>query len=249
MSGHRWGIQWARTVRRTPATPLIGSSRWRGIHATRTPRDERTPCEGMSSTADRRFQGVGTDADRAGYQACVCARVSARLSKQKPSPTAKAYRPLAKDGQAFYRPAPPLWLTGHLSQAGLNQMSLRLRQQRDWFSVDGEFRLDDGEVARFAPALNLRSLGGDRLGALAKRMVFLGGCGLFPGDPVGGLRWPGRRWIVGWKSGGRYARVEWRKPAWDGGCFGLALSQRVFSSIRLLRGKSFSASKAARASA
>ena len=42
-----------------------------------------------------------------------------------------------------------------LGQAGLNQFSLKLQQQRDWFSVKGELRLDNGEVIEMQRLLEL----------------------------------------------------------------------------------------------
>ncbi|MGZ8245762.1 DEAD/DEAH box helicase [Methylomagnum sp.] len=42
-----------------------------------------------------------------------------------------------------------------LGQAGLNQMSLAVKRQRDWFSVSGELKLDDGEVLSLQRLLEL----------------------------------------------------------------------------------------------
>ncbi|MFM8445466.1 MAG: DEAD/DEAH box helicase [Methylococcus sp.] len=42
-----------------------------------------------------------------------------------------------------------------VGQADLTRMSVQLKQQRDWFSVDGELRLDDGEVIRMQTLLAL----------------------------------------------------------------------------------------------
>ena len=42
-----------------------------------------------------------------------------------------------------------------VGQADLTRMSLQLKQQRDWFSVDGELRLDDGEVIQMQTLLAL----------------------------------------------------------------------------------------------
>lgn len=42
-----------------------------------------------------------------------------------------------------------------LGQAGLSQFSLKLKQQRDWFSVSGELKLDDGQVVNMQRLLEL----------------------------------------------------------------------------------------------
>ena len=42
-----------------------------------------------------------------------------------------------------------------LGQAGLNQFSIKIKQQRDWFSVSGELKLDDGQVLNMQRLLEL----------------------------------------------------------------------------------------------
>jgi superfamily II DNA or RNA helicase len=42
-----------------------------------------------------------------------------------------------------------------LGQAGLNRFGLRVQQQRDWFSLDGELKLDNGEVLNMQRLLEL----------------------------------------------------------------------------------------------
>jgi len=42
-----------------------------------------------------------------------------------------------------------------LGQAGLKQFSIKLKQQRDWFSVSGELKLDDGQVVNMQRLLEL----------------------------------------------------------------------------------------------
>ena len=42
-----------------------------------------------------------------------------------------------------------------LGQAGLSQFSIKVKQQRDWFSVSGELKLDDGQVLNMQRLLEL----------------------------------------------------------------------------------------------
>lgn len=42
-----------------------------------------------------------------------------------------------------------------LGQAGLNQFSIKIKQQRDWFSINGDLKLDDGQVLNMQRLLEL----------------------------------------------------------------------------------------------
>jgi superfamily II DNA or RNA helicase len=42
-----------------------------------------------------------------------------------------------------------------LGQAGLSQFSIKIKQQRDWFSISGELKLDDGQVLNMQRLLEL----------------------------------------------------------------------------------------------